>query len=110
MTVSMLALCESARPGIVSGMAMIKDLADPDRAFVEIRVAERHCEIPGMVPRLDLQTTCHFRSVTAAVLKLKKPICAWHEEQKIFKLLIPEGIPVRFCLFRNPSSKVDGEN
>jgi len=76
MTASIVAPCESAGLVIVSGMGMIKDLADPDRAFVEIRVAERHCEIPGMVPKLDLQRTCHFRSVTAAVLKLKKPICA----------------------------------
>lgn len=76
MTVSMFALWGPVESAAVSGMGMIRDLADPDRSFVAIRVAERHCEIPGIVPRLDLQRTCHFRRVTAPVLKPKKPICA----------------------------------
>lgn len=49
----------------------MSDFDEPDRAIVDVNVAARHPGIPGSAFDTDLQDTCHFSSVTAAVLKLK---------------------------------------
>jgi len=70
-----------------SGMGNTKDLDDPDRAVVDMSVAARHSDIPGMMLETEPQDSCHFNSVTADVLKLKKPSWARHDEQKTLRLL-----------------------
>jgi hypothetical protein len=65
---------------------VIRDLEDPDRDIVEIRVAARHSGMAGAADEADLQDTCHLSKVTADVRKLKNPRCARQEEQKTFRL------------------------
>ena len=72
---------------VVSGIGIIRDLEEPERDMVEMRVAARHSGMSGAaVPMEDSQETCHLSRVTAEVLKWKKPSCARQEEQKAFRL------------------------
>lgn len=71
-----IAFCAPASPSLslmVSGIGVIRDLEDPERAMVEMRVAAKHSWMPGTASEMDLQAICHLSSVTAAVRKLKKP-------------------------------------
>ena len=67
-------------------MGVTRDLDEPEREMVDIKVAARHSGTAGRTPEADLQDTCHFKSVTAAVLKLKKPSWVRHDEQKMLRL------------------------
>jgi hypothetical protein len=58
---------------IVSGIGVIRDLEEPDRAMVEMRVAARHSGTLGTARDEDLQEICHLSNVTAEARKLKKP-------------------------------------
>ena len=58
---------------MVSGIGVTKDLDEPDRATVEMRVAAKHSGMPGTAPEVDLHKTCHLSRVMADVRKLKKP-------------------------------------
>ena len=86
----------------------MSDFDEPDRDMVEMRLAARHSGTPGRVPDTDLQETCHFRSITADVLKLKNPSCVLQEEQNTFRLRA--SVSVRSWVFGDPCSMVDGEN
>src|SRR5689334_19861888 len=71
-----IAFCTLACPSLspmVSSIGIIRDLEDPDRAMVEMRVAAKHSWTPGTTPEMDLQAICHLSSVIAEVRKLKKP-------------------------------------
>lgn len=90
-----------------SFIGVIKDLEEPDRDMVEIRVAARHSGRPGAALMEDLQVTCHLSRVTAAVLKLKKPSCSWQEEQNTFRLrvwAVVGSVSGRLCLSVEPCS------
>jgi hypothetical protein len=65
---------------------VIRDLEDPDRDMVEMRVAARHSGMAGAAAEADLQDIRHLSRVTAEVRKLKNPRCARQEEQKTFRL------------------------
>ncbi len=86
----------------------MSDFDEPDLEMVDIRVAARHSGIPGSVPDADLQNTCHLSSVTASVLKLKKPSCVRHEEQKTLRFR--GGVSIKSWLADDPWSKPEREN
>lgn len=93
---------------------VIRDLEDPDRDMVEMRVAARHSGMAGAAAEADLQEICHLSRVTAEVRKLKNPSCVRQEEQKTFRLraawLVVSSTNRRLCLSTAPWSKVDREN
>lgn len=107
-----LPLPEAALPftsWMVSLIGVIRDLEDPDREMVEMRVAARHSGMLGAAPEAGVQETCHLSRVTAEVRKLKKPSCPRQEEQKTFRLrrgaaVSSEGANGRLCLSAEPQS------
>ena len=98
---------------MVSGIGIIKDLDEPDRATEDMRVAAKHSGMPGLAPEVDLQEICHLSRLTAEERKLKKPSWAWQEEQKTFRLrvwLVEGSGSGRLWRSVEPCSNEDNEN
>lgn len=90
---------------VFSLIGVIRDLEEPDRDMVEMRVAARHSGMPAAAARADLQVICHLNRVTAEVLELKKPSCPWQDEQKTLSLwlgVLVESVNGRLCLSVEP--------